>query len=340
MHRLRHSRTGFTLIELLVVIAIIGLLMALLLPAVQRVREAANQMICASNLRQIGLAVHQFHTDYKKLPAGHYSGAEVGVLYAILPYIEQDAVRQGFRNTVNLTSPLTLKVTSEPYWTSNPANLQPDTGQVHINLFYCPSDTMRTDRVQAINPAMRDNGNLASIGSSPITNVEQALGRTNYMAVAGGYLPSTSLGISLQLGMMSTNSAVTLGHVTIKDGTSNTLLIGEYMGGFYQGDRAVAVPWPGGAVVNTRFGLCLRKGDWREGGYVQWSFGSTHSSGVQFCFGDGAVRTLRPEGTNNGSYSTHYYWQSPTTWSQEFITLQRLAGWKDGQRVDLNLICD
>jgi prepilin-type N-terminal cleavage/methylation domain-containing protein/prepilin-type processing-associated H-X9-DG protein len=102
-------RHGFTLIELLVVIAIIGILMALLLPAIQKVREAANKMLCANNLKQMGLAMHNFHNDHLRFPTGGGSwndsisynsgGTPCGTdlqtgsfFYQLLPYIEQDAM--------------------------------------------------------------------------------------------------------------------------------------------------------------------------------------------------------------------------------------------------------
>jgi len=106
-------RSAFTLIELLVVIAIIALLMALLLPAIQKVREAANKMLCGSNLRQIALAAHNYHNDFNKLPPAYigvnpanfggggagaeWSGVQVGLLWFLLPYMEGDNI---FKNMV------------------------------------------------------------------------------------------------------------------------------------------------------------------------------------------------------------------------------------------------
>src|SRR5262245_12727930 len=109
-------RGGMTLIELLVVIAIIGVLLALLLPAVQRVREAASRLKCANNLKQLGLALHLYESDHGKLPPGQVTGPlpEAGVTQPvahgwgpfILRYIEQKALADGYRWDLGNTSPL------------------------------------------------------------------------------------------------------------------------------------------------------------------------------------------------------------------------------------------
>ena len=84
---LQLRRRGFTLIELLVVIAIIAVLLALLVPAVQKVRESANRTECANNLRQLGLAVHNFHSDRNFLPPSHIGDTWASWAVLLLPYL-------------------------------------------------------------------------------------------------------------------------------------------------------------------------------------------------------------------------------------------------------------
>src|SRR5262245_22664825 len=94
MNRNRRCRSGFTLIELLVVIAIIAVLIALLVPAVQKAREAANQSTCRNNLKQIGLGLHNYHSEYQTFPPACVHNGSTGPAWAwgvlILPYLEQD----------------------------------------------------------------------------------------------------------------------------------------------------------------------------------------------------------------------------------------------------------
>src|SRR5947209_13261919 len=107
MRRVRLGRPAFTLIELLVVIAIIAILIGLLVPAVQRVREAANNAKCQNNLHQLGVAMHNHHDAKKRLPPGMSPGTvNFGDFYCcwgtwivpILPYIEQDNLARGYVN--------------------------------------------------------------------------------------------------------------------------------------------------------------------------------------------------------------------------------------------------
>ena len=124
-----HSRRGFTLIELLVVLAIIGVLLALLLPAVQRVREAASRIQCQNNLRQLGLALHSYHGVAGNLPAGmitsevSLTNAESTGLTLLLPHIEQENVRRLYQFDL-------------PWF--NPANAV--AVAVELPLFFCPSN--------------------------------------------------------------------------------------------------------------------------------------------------------------------------------------------------------
>src|SRR5438552_4732407 len=116
--RLPAKRRAFTLIELLVVIAIIGVLIGMLLPAVQKVREAALRARCANNLRQIGIALHGYHDVKKGFPVNHRLAGVSSVrerwFTKLLPFVEQDNLYKSYDPTTNWDSPVNLAVTSIP----------------------------------------------------------------------------------------------------------------------------------------------------------------------------------------------------------------------------------
>src|SRR5262249_34474910 len=140
---MRVRRRGFTLIELLVVIAIIAILIGLLLPAVQKVREAANRASCNNNLKQIGTAMHNYHDANKKLPpgVGDYGCCWGTWVMAILPYIEQDTMWNLYVN-FNGCDIIGIPPPNTTGWRyasgTNPANVT----SKQIKVLTCPTDTL------------------------------------------------------------------------------------------------------------------------------------------------------------------------------------------------------
>jgi prepilin-type N-terminal cleavage/methylation domain-containing protein len=212
-------KPGFTLVELLVVIAIIAILIGLLLPAVQKVREAANRMSCENNLKQIGLAIHSYYDEYGAFPAGWNFDTNWGPEAYILPYIEQ--------NNLNAEINYSLAITDPSNW---PAISTP------VKIYLCPSD-VGTD----YNPA-------SAFGAD--TNYYGNAGNTVIFVIAYGLNEPPTPGPN---GVFySWSSGLTF--ASIEDGTSNTAFFSERVLG--DGNLGTGNPFdtyngPGGGPPNV-----------------------------------------------------------------------------------------
>lgn len=304
MHSQSDSRAAFTLVELLVVIAIIGVLVALLLPAVQAAREAARRMSCSNNIRQIALGMHNYHDTNSTLPINYGGNQQYNTngtgrswIAGLLPFIEQG----NLANQIVAGAPL-----------SNAANKL--VSETPIPGLMCPSD------------GSNGRGKLPQRA-----NVGDTRAITNYKAVAGGNWAwgdhnisqastarwgGSNNGLDRGNGIICRNADNQTGNYTtfadVTDGTSNTFAIGE------------AVPawcshswwyWFNGSTATCGVPLNYRKGkvnlppaldDWGR----NYSFFSQHPGGVYFAFVDGSARFVndniditiyRESATMNGS---------------------------------------
>ena len=277
-------RRGFTLIELLVVIAIIAILIGLLLPAVQKVREAAARMSCSNNLKQISLAAHNYESSQGVLPPGFNSTSYVGSMAYLLPYIEQDNIFRQIPSNL-----LTIPATGGVWWGSGwAASLN------KVKAFNCPSDGIDSVAPAAGTWAYLTAGDGINGASFP---GDPGNGKTNYVSNAGALGGTTDPFWSKFKGPYFVNSKTTI--VGISDGTSNTVAFGETLGGNETGTRDFVGSWMGSGALPTA---------WTTISPAQWySFGSKHTGIVQFGWCDGSVRSVRKIGPLTDFYSDRWY---------------------------------
>ena len=316
----RRLALGFTLVELLVVIAIIGVLVALLLPAVQAAREAARRSSCTNNLKQLGLGALNFESSLKRLPPGYLAGENFinpedpndslgnhqfsGVLVHLLPYIEQQPLYNQFTTTLDIG----VDDRGGPYdLNDSNSNLA---ARQSISTYLCPSADAEIPQVGIIDKVYGrlvfgqtslENGRWDMTGSDSVL-ADKPFGRTHYLGVAGVLgrmgdgLVYTIRGVQRNindelLGVFYVRSKTKLGEVT--DGTSQTLMFGEapgtngvsiedeFVDGFFNG-FVEGFAWAGWGTLPTYSGMGLDGFSVGDTNYdTIWShYGSLHSGEI------------------------------------------------------------
>lgn len=277
------SRAAFTLVELLVVIAIIGILVALLLPAVQSAREAARRMQCSSNVKQIALGAHNYANTFRTFPSGWiYSGAantEVwGWQALLLPFLEQAPLHSQLRVTEHNLAANLLK----PNWQPIVAGLE-----TKLSVYMCPSDTGFASGGLIHNDRRFQGG-------AGFTAHKFTPGVSNYMGVTGHNV--NRMMDQTNTGIFFGNSAVSFSDIV--DGTSNTLMVGERDTFYCRSGTWVGVRNTHGGATRGIFVVVGHSRAKLNESVLSWDsdpegcgqgFGSLHPGGAQFALADGSV---------------------------------------------------
>ncbi len=280
----RKTTAAFTLVELLVVIAIIGVLVALLLPAVQAAREAARRMSCTNNMKQLGLAMHNHHDTYGELPPGVQAGWGHSWSLHVLPFIEQQAVFDLCPTPFN----------DSGAWTGTDARSLGliALAQTPMPAFRCPSsgiDEREADDVNGLEDRATSNY-LACAGGDAETDNNGATGM------------DTSNGMFLAKDYRVARPAKPKNFASVKDGLSNTVMIGEaeYLLDSDRGcnicDRFLYYHMNADSGAGSDFSEALGSTFYpmnskeENNTAREISFASSHPGGINVTLGDGSVR--------------------------------------------------
>ncbi len=267
--------------ELLVVIAIIGILIALLLPAVQAAREAARRLQCANNLKQLGLALHNYHAAHRTLPPGGVTSNGLSYIVMLLPYLEQKALYDQF------------DFNAGEYWITPSGGSGTSNGKIEHSLnrldaILCPS--CNEDRSKLSNYKERIPPNESGVDPHT-THYYGISGPLGMNPTSGGQYkteePATH-GVQATEGVLYKDSRVRF--EDIKDGTSNTFLLGEISWNGYETYRTwIRGSTLGGAAMGSCKSVQYPINAGLTYSFNSGSFGSQHPGGAQFALCDGSV---------------------------------------------------